>query len=143
MNLPDELCREAARLLQQRYRDLLAAGESFSVTGSLDADQAEVTVHLDAPGGHDRLEWVVRVAVPAGADDADSAVARALDAGDAFIGEWLEGGRAERHPIDFVEHRFAGRPVSIRMRHSRPALEAEAERILQGARGEGEGGEDA
>ncbi len=136
MRLPEDLCRRAADLLQERYGHALEPGESFVVRGSLFAGEAEVRIEIEKSDplervGPELIEVAAKVGVPEGARDADEALGVALDASDAFMGEWLEAGREERHSIDFVDHYYRGRPVSIRMRRSRPALEAEAERILR------------
>ena len=133
MKLPDALCRDVAGLLQGRHQDRLGPGELFTVAGEMDADGVEVTLVLDAPGGHDRAEAVCRVAVPKGAPDADAALDRALDAADAFLGSWLEGDRAEHFPVDFEEYEYGGAPVSLRFRRSRPTVETKADRLLREA----------
>lgn len=133
MKLPEAVCRDAASLLGARHRDHLAEGETFTVDGETGPDGVEVVLVLEAPGGADRAETTCRVDVPAGAPDEDAALDRALDAADAFLGSWLEGGRAERHPGDFGEYDYEGATVHLRFHRSRPALDAEADRILRDA----------
>ncbi len=130
----DQIRDEASDLLRQRYAALLHDNEMLRVAARMDPSEVEVTVCIETSGGDERVEIDTKVSVPLAAEKPEEALLLALDAADAFLGEWLEGGREERHSIDYVEHRYEGRFVLVRLRRSRPLLEAQADRLLQQAR---------
>lgn len=131
MKLPKETLQQTAQLLARRHAADLKPGEEFDVDVDIDSEQVEVTFHLDVAGGKERIEVVCRVPIPAAAVDAEAGFALGIDAADAFLGQWLEGDREERFPIDFIEAEFEGKTVGVRMRKSRPSVEAEADRLLE------------
>ncbi|RMG10644.1 MAG: hypothetical protein D6729_19235 [Deltaproteobacteria bacterium] len=132
MKLPEDLARQAASLLLERHRAHLDPADRFEVTGELGRAWVEVVLAFGDPKGRARTEVTVRVTIPEGAPDPKAALDLAFDAGDAYLGQWLEEGRPQQ-PIDFEEARYEGRPVHVRLRRRRPALEAEAERLLREA----------
>ena len=139
MKLPEDLRRQAARLLAERHGPHLRSGERFWVDGVLEKDGVEVELALGDPEGRDRTEVTVRVRIPEGATDLQAALDLAFDAGDAYLGQWLEEGRPHV-PIDFQPATFEGKAVEVRLLRRRPALEEEADRLLAEADGATGGG---
>lgn len=132
-SLSADLCASVAEALEVRYGQWMRGGERAGATGRIEAGQVEVTLFVEAESGSARWEVCVRVA--RGTRSEEEALDLALDAADAALGEWLEGGREERPPPIFEEARFRGETVGLRRRRTSPRLEAEADAILQGKRG--------
>lgn len=121
---------EVLAALQARHRDLLHPGERFEL--STDETPRGVRGRLALFGGADgtRTELEARVDFKKAQLGSEDALGLVLDALDLTLGEFLEAGRSERLNSAFEERDLDGRPVFIRGRVRRPALEAEANRLL-------------
>jgi len=136
--LPRPLRRELERLLHRRWSAQLEPGERFIVQGGREEDWFELNLSLEAPDACDRSEVSVRVELAAVHGAEDEALALSADAAEAVLGRWLEEGRPPPTWADFAEMAYEGHPVHVRHRRRRPALDAEAARLLGASDEEGE-----
>ena len=121
---------EVLAALQARHRELLRPGEKFELT--TEETPRGVRGLLALSGGADgtRTELEARVDFKQAELGSEDALGLVLDVLDAAIGEYLEAGRTERLGAALEEREFEGKPVFLRGRVRRPALEAEASRLL-------------
>lgn len=121
---------EVLKALAARHRDLLRTGEKFDLT--TEETPRGVRGVLVLAGGEDgtRIEMEARVDFKNTGLRNDEALGLVLDALDLSLGEFLESGRSERLNAAFEERDLQGRQVFLRGRVRRPALEAEANRLL-------------
>jgi len=121
---------ELLAALQLRHRDLLRPGEKFELTSGQTARGVRGLLALSGGADGTRVELEARVDSKQGGLVGDDALGLVLDALDLSMGEYLEAGRTERLNAGFQERELQGGSVFLRGRVRRPALEAEASRLL-------------
>lgn len=126
---PDERARLIAGL-DDRHRELLRPGERFALTGKEEKHWVGALLALEGGAEGTRLELELRVEPKALGVDPDTAMHLCLDGLDLVLGEWLESGRSERFDSAWETRDLEGREMAFRGRLRRPALEAEASRLL-------------
>lgn len=121
---------ELLAALAQRHRDLLRSGERFELTTEENARGVRGLLALFGGDDGTRVELEARVDFKQSGLRSEDALGLVLDALDLSLGEYLESGRSERLNAAFEERDLDGTPVFLRGRVRRPALEAEANKLL-------------
>ena len=121
-----ELLQELAR----RHRDLLRDGEKFELVAEENARGVRAVLALAGGADGTRVEMEARVDAKQSGLRGDAGLSVVLDALDLSFGEFLEAGRTERLSAAFEQRDLEGVPVALRGRIRRPAIEAEANKLL-------------
>jgi hypothetical protein len=122
----DELLGELAR----RHRELLREGERFELVAEENARGVRGVLALTGGADGTRTEMEARVDFKGSGLGSEAALGLVLDALDLSFGEYLEAGRSERLNAASEARELDGQTVYLRGRVRRPALEAEASRLL-------------
>ena len=128
--ISDPLAAEITSLMRGRWQDCLAPGETFEVSGHYAETELAVKVILvkGPQGANYRLEAGVNW--KENALTREDAIYALLDLLDGYVGDYLEGGRDERVPLDWQPVEVDGRTIRVRGVLTYPTLEVEADQLL-------------